>query len=166
MIPVNLDDVLEALTISQNVYKLGFRNASNLSKSLWRTSSGSLEALTIVDPSYKSFGEDIRQLAINLDLLSNVLQRAHSHAGAPEKARQSSSPGFDNQVLGDLKGTISTCDILLNDQRHFQRSGGFVNNLCWYTHIEPEIAILSERITCHNIKVVIAHVQCLEHRAN
>jgi hypothetical protein len=129
-------------------------------------SSGSLEALIIIDPSYKSFGEGIRQLAINLDLLSNVLQRARSHAGAPEKARQPPSPGFDNQVLGDLKGTISACDILLNDQRYFQRSEGFVNNLCWYTHIEPEIAKLSERVTCHNIKVIIAHVQCLEYCTN
>jgi len=161
MIPVNLDDVLESLTIAQNVYKSGFRNASNPSKSLRCPCSGSLKALKIVDPSYKSFGEDIRQLAINLDLLFDVLQRALSHSGGPEKARQSPNPSFDNHILGDLKGTISTCDTLLNDQRYFQRSEGFVNNLCWYSYIEPEIAKLSERITCHNMKVVMAYVQCL-----
>ena len=110
MIPVNLDDVLESLTIAQNVYKSGFRNASNPSKSLRCPCSGSLKALKIVDPSYKSFGEDIRQLAINLDLLFDVLQRALSHSGGPEKARQSPNPSFDNHILGDLKGTISTCD--------------------------------------------------------
>jgi len=110
--------------------------------------------LTASDPSYKEFGEDIRKLAINLDVLLNVLQRAEHQGGPPNQARQYLGPDTDGQILGDFKGTLNDCENLLNNQRFFQRSGGFVKNICLYSQVELEIQKIRERITCFNIKVV------------
>jgi hypothetical protein len=115
--------------------------------------------LTASDPSYKEFGEDIRKLAINLDLLLNVLQRAEYQGGPPNQTRQNPGPGAEDQVLGDFKGTLNDCEILLNNQRFFQRSGGFVKNLCWYSQVEPEVRNIRERMTCLNIKVLSMSIE-------
>ena len=115
--------------------------------------------LTASDPSYKEFGEDIRKLAINLDLLLNVLQRAEYQGGPSNQARQYLGPGAEGQVLGDFKGTLNDCEILLNNQRFFQRSGGFVKKLCEYSQIEPEVRNIRERMTCFNIKVVSMSIE-------
>jgi hypothetical protein len=61
--------------------------------------------------------------------------------------------GAEGQVLGDFKGTLNDCD-LLNNQRFFQRSGGFVKKLCGYSQIEPEVRNIRERMSCFNVKVV------------
>lgn len=137
MIPVITEDVVEALATAQNIHKIAFRYADT------------------TNPSYKEFGEDIRKLAINLDLLLNVLQRAEYQGGPPNQTRQNPGPGAEDQVLGDFKGTLNDCEILLNNQRFFQRSGGFVKNLCWYSQVEPEVRNIRERMTCLNIKFSI-----------
>lgn len=114
--------------------------------------------MTAADPSYNELGEEIRKLAINLDLLSNVWQRAHYQTGLPGKGAQHASASRETQILGSFQGSISACEKLLGDGRYFQRSGGFVNNLCWYPQIEPEVQKLKESIACHNIKVTFHEV--------
>ncbi|CZR61863.1 uncharacterized protein PAC_11760 [Phialocephala subalpina] len=137
MIPVVIEDVVEGLATAQNIYKIAFRNASN------------------ENPSYKEFGEDIRKLAVNLDLLFNVLQRAEYQAGTSDKSRYNSAPGLEAQLVGNFKGTLKECEYLLNDQRYFQRSGGLIQTLSLYAQIDPEVQLLRERIKCHNLKLSI-----------
>ncbi|KAF8865685.1 hypothetical protein BDZ45DRAFT_736257 [Acephala macrosclerotiorum] len=137
MILIIIEDVVQGLATAQNIYKIAFRN------------------LTAADSSYKEFGEDIRKLAINLDLLFNVLQRAEYHAGTSDKSSNWPSPCVEAQLVGNFMGTLKECEYLLNDQRYFQRSGGFIQTLLLYAHIEPEVQALRKRITCHNLKLSI-----------
>lgn len=159
MIPVDIEDVVDGLAAAQNLYKTCFRNVSSLGLFLKQC----LEQLKNIDnsrPILQGIWRRIRKLAINLDLLSNVWQRAHYQTGLPGKGAQYSSPELEIQILGSFKGSISACEKLLSDGRYFQRSGGFMKNLCWYTQVEPEVQKLGEHIACHNIKVKFPETCC------
>jgi hypothetical protein len=114
--------------------------------------------LISADQKYREFGEDIRSLAINLSLLSQVVRRAEQQAGSLKRASRSTKPGSGAnaasvQVLGNFKETLNDCQSLLSDETYFQKSDEFVSNVSWYHQIDPEIQKLREKIAFHNIKV-------------
>jgi len=117
--------------------------------------------LTPADQKYREFGEDIRNLAINLDLLSDVIQRAQYLAGTFDRASRYINPVLEvdtaaaQQVLGNFRETLNDCGYLLNDERYFQKCDGFVSNISLYYQIDPEVQKLRERIFFHNIKVIL-----------
>jgi len=98
---------------------------------------------------------------MNLDTIFKVIERAQHTAGVSLECRQyiergsqkSSSLVPGSSILTNFRETLGDCERILDDQRYFQRSGGFVVSVNWYDQIDPEIQKLRGRIACHNIKV-------------
>lgn len=107
--------------------------------------------LTPSVPKYRDFGEDIRLLAINLDLICYVVQRAQNLAVPFNEANIYTSE--ESQVLGNFRDTLSECEHLLNDQRFFTKCDGFVSDVSFYYQIDDEVQRLRDQIALHNIKV-------------
>ena len=99
-------------------------------------------------PNYRDFGEEIRLLAINLDLTYFVVQRAQNQAAAFD-----TSVMQEHQVLGNFRETLSDCERLLDDQRFFTKFDGVVSDVSFYYQIDDEVQKLRDRIALHNIKV-------------
>jgi hypothetical protein len=105
--------------------------------------------LTSSGQKYKDFGEELRLLAINLDLTCYVVQLAQGHAAAI------GYPSFEqeHQVLGNFRETLSDCECLLDDQRFFTKCDGFVSDVSFYYQIDDVVQKLRDRIALHNINV-------------
>ena len=99
--------------------------------------------------------EDIRLLAINLDLISSIVQQAHNQAAAFNAVSRPVPAA--HQVLGDFRETLNDCERLLDDQRYFTKNDGFVSNISFYYQTDPEVQKLRDRIVFHNIKVNRTH---------
>jgi hypothetical protein len=109
--------------------------------------------LTHPDRQYRQFGEDVQSLANNLDILSNVLDRAKTRSGS--RAFPQSFEGLKNltRILGNFRETLDDCEKLLDNQASFEKRDGFVQNIVYYQQVAPEVQILRDRIAFHNIKV-------------
>jgi hypothetical protein len=159
MIPVSVQDVLEGLETAQNVFKVGFRKTNNASKSTHAAKVTELDMLlTSADQKYREFGDDVRNLAINLDLLCVVIKRAEQLGESLVEKNRFTKPGFgadvaSRQVLGDFVDTLNDCQHLLDNEKYFQKYEDFVTSINWYNQIDPEVQKLRERIAFHNIKV-------------
>lgn len=155
---VTLQGVWQLLSISSRLASGKLTMQVRVSGTLWDTTSR--RWLTPAGQRYREFGEDIRNLAINLDLLFDVLQRARYQAGTSERTSRYISPVFGSdtpasqQVLGNFRETIDACGHMLNDQTYFQKCDGFVSSIYRYDQIDPEVQRLRERIAFHNIKVL------------
>ena len=103
---------------------------------------------TLSGPKYRDFGEDIRLLAINLDLTCYVVQRAQNLAAVFNTILVQ-----EHQVLGNFKETLSDCERLLDDQRFFTKCDGVVSDVSFYYQIDDEVQKLRDRIALHNIKI-------------
>ncbi|KUJ21640.1 uncharacterized protein LY89DRAFT_767791 [Mollisia scopiformis] len=139
MIPVDIDDILAGIASARDLYEVGFQKASNPS------------------PQYHAFGQEIRSLAINLDILSDVIKRAHYDAGASFERTQygarSKRPMPGSSILTGFGDTLGDCCRLLNDQRYFHKIGRFVTSITWYLQIDPEVRAMKERLSCQNMKL-------------
>ncbi|KAN0075078.1 hypothetical protein V8E54_007689 [Elaphomyces granulatus] len=136
MVPVNVEDLVWGVAVAQRLYSTGFRNVNNANQ------------------KYRDFGEDIRLLAINLDLISNIVQRAQDQAAVLKGNNPIYQPApAEHQILGNFRETLNDCESLLDDQRYFAKRDGFVSNVSFYYQIDPEVQKLRGRIAVHNIKV-------------
>jgi hypothetical protein len=161
MIPLSIQEIVEGIATAQYLFKLGFRKANNASQSPLPYLKRGGAILILADQKYREFGEDIRNLAINLSLLSQVIRRAEQQAGSSKRANLSTNPGFranaaSTQVLGNFKETLNDCQSLLSDETYFHKCDEFVSDISWYQQIDPEVQKLRERIAFHNIKVPIS----------
>jgi hypothetical protein len=160
MIPVSVQDVVEGVATAQYVFKVGFRKANNASKSTHAAKVTRLDMLlTSADQKYREFGDDVRNLAINLDLLYVVIKRAEQLGESLVEINRFTKPGLgadaaSRQVLGDFVCTLNDCRHLLDDEKYFQKYEDFVTSINWYNQIDPEVQKLRERIAFHNIKVI------------
>jgi hypothetical protein len=111
--------------------------------------------LTPSGQKYRDFVEDIRLLAINLNLISSIVQQAQNQAATFNVV--SRPVPVAHQVLGNFRETLTDCEYLLDDQRYFTKHDGFVSNISFYYQIDPEVQKLRDRIALHNIKVNRIH---------
>jgi hypothetical protein len=111
--------------------------------------------LTPSGQKYRDFVEDIRLLAINLDLISSIVQQAQNQAATFNVVSRPVPAA--HQVLGNFRETLNDCERLLDDQRYFTKHDGFVSNISFYYQTDPEVQKLRDRITLHNIKVNRIH---------
>ncbi len=102
-----------------------------------------------------------------MDTIFKVVESAQRAAGTivkrrqyTERGSQKSSPVPGSSILANYRETLGDCERLLNDQRYFQRRGGFVVSINWYDQIDPEVQKLRSRIACHNIKVFHLVANC------
>jgi hypothetical protein len=107
--------------------------------------------MTSSGQKYRDFGEDIRLLAINLDLISSIVQQAQSQTAMFNEVSRPVPAA--HQVLGNFRETLDDCERLLDDERYFTRHDGFVSNVSFYYQIDSEVQKLRNRIAFHNIKV-------------
>jgi hypothetical protein len=95
MIPVSVQDIVEDAATAQYVFKVGFRKANNASKPTHAAKVSELDMLlTSADQKYREFGDDVRNLAINLDLLCIVIKRAEQLGESLIEINRSTKPGF------------------------------------------------------------------------
>ncbi|OCK76765.1 hypothetical protein K432DRAFT_396166 [Lepidopterella palustris CBS 459.81] len=143
MVPINVGDVVRGVTAAQRLYSIGFRNVNNAGQ------------------KYRDFGEDIRLLAINLDLISKVVQRAQNQSPTFNGASRYMSPvprpvPAAHQVLGNFIQTLNHCERLLDNQEYFTKRDGFVSIVSFYYQIDPQIQMLRDQIAFHNIKLSVS----------
>jgi hypothetical protein len=154
MVPINVGDVVWGVAAAQRLYSIGFEKVNNAGEILPTNSSSNKslkDELTPPGQKYRDFGEDIRLLAINLDLISSIVQQAQSQA-ATFNAVSRLVPAA-HQVLGNFRETLNDCDRLLDDQRYVMKHDGFVSNVSFYYQNDSEVQNMRDRITLHNIKV-------------
>lgn len=105
---------------------------------------------------YREFGEDVHRFLNNLLVLRGVLERAQNESEG--------LIGFDefgglknlNEILGDYRKTLSDCETLLLNRKHFEYRNGIIDSMRWNATVAKEISDLRYRIHIHNLKVSIS----------
>ena len=137
-----------------NGYTLSALQKSPMQVSL-QQQKGLKDWLTPSGQKYKDFGEEIRLLAINLDLTTHVVQRAQNQAATFGGVSQYVQEPIlaAHEVLCNFRETLEECERLLDKQQYFTKRDGFVTEVSFYNEIDTEVQMLSDRIGYHNIKV-------------
>jgi hypothetical protein len=115
--------------------------------------------VNITGREYRAFGEDIKVLTNNLDLISQIVQRAQANAGSTRRASEV-DPAIDAAILllSGYRETLDDCSRLLDNHEYFNKTRDGVvtriaSNLVWNCHISQKVESLRQRIAFHNVKV-------------
>ncbi|OCK79264.1 hypothetical protein K432DRAFT_455910 [Lepidopterella palustris CBS 459.81] len=143
MIPVSLADITKAASFAWQIYQLGFSSENSAT-----------------DRQYAELGEDIQDLAKNLDSICDVVKNAgdtwrehrQRRRPAPQKEWDLSSI---QEIVGDYQATLADCKRLLDENAEFRAKRGPVRNVEWNLVYRPKAERLQKRLNAHKSKILL-----------
>ncbi|KAK4221988.1 hypothetical protein QBC38DRAFT_402426, partial [Podospora fimiseda] len=142
LLPLDIAEIHGAISLAYKVIEIGWSDAHNANR------------------QYNEFREDIEALINILSNLADIIRRAQ--LSFPHSARPSTATSRGaTQVLGNFKGVLDDCVILLEQKGSFGTQQGPVRNFQWFLLVKDDIQILRDRIAVCNIKLSLA-LRCLE----
>lgn len=120
---------------------------------------GRLRSITdafLIARQYTEFGIDVRGLAENLNVLTDVVGRANEslQLQARYAARVRWDPASLKQIIGDYEATLQECWDLIATNQRYAMSKNMMRNIEWNVMVQPTADKLRQRILLHNSKVV------------
>lgn len=111
----------------------------------------------MIAKQYLEFGNDIKGLALNLDILSRVWRQANN--SLLEQGAFNASPRWDQysllEIIGDYEETLGECCALVKNNRRYQSSTVPIKNIEWNMLVQPNAERLRRRLLLHNSKVLL-----------
>ncbi|KAH0559505.1 hypothetical protein GP486_003982 [Trichoglossum hirsutum] len=116
-------------------------------------------AINLALKVHKEFGDDIKSLGRNLELIKRIICNAEDQL-KQVSLREFGPEQFDlgalDQIVGNYSATLRECDnLILNNAKFIKDGSGFVSNIVYNFNVEPEAARLKERVGFHNIKILM-----------
>jgi hypothetical protein len=107
---------------------------------------------------YAEFGEDIKDLAQNLDKIRNVVQNAfdllQTHGGSV--TTPISDVSSLNEIIGSYNTTLYECQRLLDKNKDYRQGESALANVEWNILVQPTAQVLRQKIMIHNSKVCLS----------
>lgn len=112
------------------------------------------------DRNYRELGEDIKQLATNLDTICEIVKNADAKWQAARRSRRTSSQkewefSSIHEIVGDYKATLLECRKLLDENPEFRNASGPLRNGEWNLIFRPKVEKLQKRLSAHNNKILL-----------
>ncbi|KAF2685997.1 hypothetical protein K458DRAFT_363531 [Lentithecium fluviatile CBS 122367] len=140
MAGIALSDVLRGAELAWQVYQVGW-------------SQGFLPG-----HQYEDFGNDIKDLAENLNNILRVVENAKT-TWAQNSRGLVRPKNWDlsslEEIIGDYHTTLEDCKRLLEENREFRTASSFAYNVEWSLMIQPKVDHLRKRLEAHNSKITI-----------
>ncbi|KAF4983944.1 hypothetical protein FZEAL_769 [Fusarium zealandicum] len=135
--PLQVGDIINLGRIAWDIYLYGWSEDHNATK------------------QYTEFGRDVRGLAENLDILTQVVTQAHSSL---QRQGLNSQVRWDRgsliEIIGDYESTLRECHELLSSNQRYRVGSNPLRNLEWNVLVQPSADQLRQRIVLHNSKVL------------
>jgi hypothetical protein len=108
-----------------------------------------------LETNFIDFGNDVKDLAENLDNIKDVVQNASTTWDTRFKTKPIWNLSSLSTIIGNCAQTLKSCDTLLKEERKFNRGGSFIYNVEWNVRVQPQIDLLRQRLTFHTAKVCL-----------
>ncbi|KFY96180.1 hypothetical protein V498_02838 [Pseudogymnoascus sp. VKM F-4517 (FW-2822)] len=133
---VSISDIAKCAKFTFDVYQYGFARIYN------------------ANTQYIEFGRSVHALYKNLRQLQVIFDEVKNIPPCPIPGSSSFYDTRDlNEILDDPYRTVEECAKLLRRRDCFGEEGGFISNITWHAFIEPEVALLHNKVMFHNIKI-------------
>jgi len=137
MAAVSASDIARAVTLAWQVYNYGWSEDGN------------------ANAQYRDFGNDVRNLARNLENVYNVVANAENSWRQRLPGEKSFDLSALSEIIGDYQRTIRECDQVLKENRRFALHDNFAFNIQFNVLVEPRVRRLKERIQFHSTKILV-----------
>ncbi|KAF7561449.1 hypothetical protein G7046_g2690 [Stylonectria norvegica] len=135
---IQIGDVINFGRLAWDIYRYGWSDEFNATK------------------QYTEFGRDVKGLAENLDILSQVVHQATNslQTQGAYNAVARWDPASLDQIIGDYGGTLRECEALLRSNDRYRVGSTALRNVEWNVLVQPSADALRQRIALHNSKIL------------